>query len=249
MAKHALFLACVLGLTACTASVEEPVEPVRVAVSAAAAGAMHPWLQSDQIRVDVLPAGAALEAVEMDDADMAIAYAPPPQGWFVTPLVRDALALVVHSDSAVLDISLEDLAGLYRGAIQNWEVLDGPDQPVRPILPYAGDEIRLQLERILGENSAAVQSLLAPTPEAVLAAVSETPGAFGFIPLSLLNDSVRVVRVEGIRPGPSTLAAGTYPLSLDILAMAPEEPVGAARAWLGQLQQQIVESGAALDGD
>ena len=249
MAKHALFLACVLGLTACTVAVEEPVEPVRVAVTAAAAGQVHPWLQPDQTYVQVLPAEAAIEAVAAGEVDIVIAYALPPQGWFVTPLVRDALALVVHPDSAVLDISLEDLAGLYRGAIRNWDVLDGPDQPVRPILPYAGDEIRLQLERILGEDSAAVQSLLAPTPEAVLEAVSETPGAFGFVPLSLLDDSVRVVRVEGIRPGPSTLAAGTYPLTLNILAMAPEEPVGATRAWLGELQLQISESGAAQDGD
>ncbi|MBN2556699.1 MAG: substrate-binding domain-containing protein [Anaerolineales bacterium] len=249
MAKHVLLLACMLGLTACTAAVVEPVEPVRVAVSAAAAGAMHPWLQSDQTRVEVLPAGAALEAVEAGEADMVIAYTPPPQSWFVTPLVRDALVVVVHPDSAVLDISLEDLAGLYRGAIRNWDEIEGPDQPVQPVLPFAGDEIRLQLEGILGEDSAAVRSLLAPTPEAVLEAVSETPGAFGFIPYSLLSDSVRVVRVAGIRPGPTTIAAGTYPLSLDILAMAPEEPVGAARAWLGELQLQIAESGAAQDGD
>ena len=58
------------------------------------------------------------------------------QGVTMVPVAWDALAVIVHQDNPVEDITLEDLRKVYLGEIRNWKELGGPD---RPILLYARD--------------------------------------------------------------------------------------------------------------
>jgi phosphate transport system substrate-binding protein len=64
------------------------------------------------------------------------------------------------------------------------------------------------------------------------------PYTIGYVPLSYSAEEPRIVRVDGILPGESTLADGTYPLLLEVVAMAPEEPTGPLRDWLVWLQAE-----------
>jgi phosphate transport system substrate-binding protein len=58
------------------------------------------------------------------------------KGVMMVPVAWDALAVIVHKDNPVEDISLDDLRRVYLGEIKNWKELGGPD---RPILLYARD--------------------------------------------------------------------------------------------------------------
>jgi phosphate transport system substrate-binding protein len=66
--------------------------------------------------------------------------------------------------------------------------------------------------------------------------VSEEPGAIGVLPLAAVPDSLRVIRVEGVLPGETTIASGSYPLTVPLLATSPTEPQGTLRDFLAWLQ-------------
>jgi len=49
---------------------------------------------------------------------------------YLEPVAWDALAVIVHKDNPINDISLAQLRALYEGKISNWSELGGPDAPL-----------------------------------------------------------------------------------------------------------------------
>jgi phosphate transport system substrate-binding protein len=189
-----------------------------------------------------LPYSQAVEAAAAGGVKLVISAADPEPNWFITPLTTDGLSVIVHVDNPVLDLSLEDLRRLFSGGISNWSELGGQDLAVQPYLPFRGDDLRERFEQAVmaGVRPAGV-AYLVPHSRAARQAVSDDPAGVAFIPASMVDDSVRAVRIEGILPGPSTLADGRYPLRLPVSASAPEEPTGAIRDWLVWLQGHLPE--------
>lgn len=56
---------------------------------------------------------------------------PEESGIVQVPVAWDALVAIVHKDSPVSNISLEDLRKVYLGQITNWKQLGGDDMPIR----------------------------------------------------------------------------------------------------------------------
>jgi phosphate transport system substrate-binding protein len=185
-----------------------------------------------------MPYSQAVEAAAAGDVKLVISGADPETNWFVTPLTEDGLAVIVHVDNPVLDLSLVDLRLLFSGGISNWSELGGQDLAVQPYLPFPGDDLRVRFEQAVmaGVRPAGV-AYLVPHSRAARQAVAGDPAGVAFIPATMVNDSVRAVRIEGVLPGPSTLTDGRYPLRLPIVASSPEEPAGAIRDWLVWLQE------------
>lgn len=52
-------------------------------------------------------------------------------GAMLEPVAWDALAVIVHPDNPVNDISFDQIRGLYLGKITNWKQLGGNDAPIR----------------------------------------------------------------------------------------------------------------------
>lgn len=182
----------------------------------------------------------AVQSVANGDMELLISGFPPPQGWFATPLGRDAAAVILHPDNPTPDLSLEDLHNLLSGAVTSWEELDGPDEPVQLVLLLETDEYRAAVEASFpSEYNPPADALLAPDPAAVQETVQQTPGALGIMPLSAVDQSgqeVRIVQIDGVSPGDTTSTTGSYAFPVDIIATAPEEPGGALRNWLSWIQ-------------
>lgn len=224
---------------------EEPAFP-RVAVTSAIDEIAAGWLaayreDSGPPAFDLLPLPhtQAIDGAEEGDLELVISVADPPPDWFATPLSADALAVIVHATNTVPNLSLADLRGLFSGAVANWDELGGADLPVQPYLPYPGDDLRERFEAaVMGGLRAAGVAYLIPNSRAARQAVAEDRSAVGLIPSSMVNDSVRALRLDGVLPGPSTIADSRYPLRLPIVAFAPQEPAGEVREWLVWLQAE-----------
>lgn len=237
----------VLALLAGCATVEEtpPAEPIRLIVTPNAAHLLPAWVEDVRADIQTAPFADALRMMDAGDADLLITFGLPPDDWFVTPLAVDGFAVITHDDVVAQSISLQDLQSIYSGAITAWDVLDGGDEDVQLFLPFQGDALRARLEALLGwTDAAAPTAILLPTPAAAMGAVAETAGGLAIVPYSMLGEDADILRVDGVRPGPSTLANSRYPLTVEVLAMAPEEPEGAPRAWLVSLQTPTHEGTA-----
>jgi ABC-type phosphate transport system substrate-binding protein len=184
-----------------------------------------------------MPTGGVLEAAEARVVQLIVTAGEPPEGWFAAPLGVEAIAIVVHPSNRVRNFTIQDLAGVFSGRLLFWNSLGGPEVKVLPVVPLPGDEVRLGLEAsVLAGSELTPRALLAPCPAAMVSLVSQEPGAIGAIPLAETSGAVRIVRVEGVLPDRVTAADGSYPLTLGIVAVAPEEPSGSLRDWLVWVQ-------------
>lgn len=236
MAKRRLVLLALL-LAACSTPVEETTpEPIRLVVTPEAAHLVGAMTQGIRADIQTVPLAEAIAAVESGEADLLITFALPPEGWFATPLAVDGFAVIAHDDVAVQAVSMQELEALYNGSIASWDVLGGGEESVTVFAPFPGDALRLWLEEVRGWDRPAPTTVLVPSPQAAIEAVAGTPGGFSLVPYSALEDGADVLRVDGIRPGSSTFENGRYPLTVEVLAMAPTEPEGRVRAWLVDLQ-------------
>lgn len=69
----------------------------------------------------------ASRAMKQEEIDKAKANGVDPVGFI---FARDAIAVIVHPDNPLTEISMDDLGKIYRGEITNWNEIGGPDAPV-----------------------------------------------------------------------------------------------------------------------
>lgn len=185
---------------------------------------------------DLVPTAsdAGLEAAAAGRIPFHLDYPPAPDGWFATTLAWEGIAFIVHPQVPTRNLTLAELEGIFSGEIREWgEVADGGGE-IQPVLPPPGDRFRQAfLQRVMPESRVSSRALVAPNPETSVEWVSTTEGALGLLPLSYRRPAtVPLVRIEGSLPGSSTVGDGSYPLRVQLLALAPQEPVGSAREWL-----------------
>jgi ABC-type phosphate transport system substrate-binding protein len=187
--------------------------------------------------LEVVQAGVALEGLDSGEYVIAIGALVPEDGWFATPLARDPIALVTGSGAGVAEISRPALVDLLAGRIENWSAIGGLDQPVQPVLPLPGDDLRRLLDEalMLGMPYASGSRLIA-APDQALELLKEDPGAVALLPLSSLPAGSAPLRLDGVLPELETLDSGSYALVAQVLAVGPTEPHGPVRDWLAWVQ-------------
>lgn len=249
MVKHVFSLLLCLVLVACapTPTATPSKSLIRVITTPAFESLVTHWVidymdTQDTARIDlrVLPLEGTLDAAEGGAADVIVAGTQPPEGWFATPLSVEGIAVVVHLTNSIRTLNHEQLAALFSGDIDSWTELGGEDLPVQSVIPLPGDETRDYFNsQVLKGSGFSPDALLAPSPFAMVAMVTDDEGAIGFIPLSQATDLVRVVRVDDVLPQTTTVGDGRYPLHMEILALAPKKPGGATHEWLAWLQASL----------
>ena len=158
---------------------------------------------------------------------------------YAVALASEDLLIVINPQNKLEALSAANLRSLYTGETTNWEtgrlgVSVGSPLGEVQVWDYPSSDslhqIFLRLVLKNGSVTPAVTSLasLAPTPAAMLAAISSSPQAVGYLPRAWLNDQqVRAVKVD------ADVAAA---LHLPLLALADHEPQGALRTFVACLQ-------------
>ena len=129
--------------------------------------------------------GAGITAVQEGTCDIglssrALKDEEKAAGLKETVLAYDGIAIIVHPDNPVSDLSIEQIAKLYTGEITNWKDVGGSDAEVV----------------LIGRE--------------VITAVSQNPDAIGYASLAAIKDSVKALSVDGVTPSETTVKDGSY---------------------------------------
>ena len=140
---------------------------------------------------------------------------------------RDAVAPVVSSevfDQGITDISLADIAKIYRGEILNWSELGGPDRDIFVIDKEASSGTRQTFMKVVMGSSKAE----APGADLVIGsnneeqtALTQSDAAIGMLSIAWLNDDVKGLSVrlqDGrlIAPTLKNVQNGSFPVVRDL---------------------------------
>jgi len=127
-----------------------------------------------------------------------------------TVLAYDGIAIIVHPDNPVSDLSVEQIAKLYTGEITNWKDVGGSDAEVVLIGREAASGTRDGFESITGtKDKCQYRQELTSTGD-VITTVSQNPDAIGYASLAALKDNVKALTVGGVAPTEDTVKDGSY---------------------------------------
>ena len=127
-----------------------------------------------------------------------------------TVLAYDGIAIIVHPDNPVSDLSIDQIAKLYTGEITNWKDVGGKDAEVVLIGREAASGTRDGFESITGtKDKCQYRQELTSTGD-VITAVSQNPDAIGYASLASIKDTVKALNVDGVTPSEATVKDGSY---------------------------------------
>lgn len=159
--------------------------------------------------------GSGITAVANDRCDIGLSSRKlkdkeKESGLVETVLAYDGIAMVVHPNSPVSDLKVEDIAKIYKGEIKNWKELGGKDAEIVCIGREAGSGTRDGFESITKtKDKCKYRQELTSTGD-VIATVASNPNAIGYASLSAVKKTVKAVNVNGVQPSEKTVKDGSY---------------------------------------
>ena len=159
--------------------------------------------------------GAGITAVQEGTCDIglssrALKDEEKAAGLKETVLAYDGIAIIVHPDNPVSDLSIEQIAKLYTGEITNWKDVGGSDAEVVLIGREAASGTRDGFESITGTKDACQYRQELTSTGDVITTVSQNPDAIGYASLAALKDTVKALTVGGVAPSEDTVKDGSY---------------------------------------
>lgn len=133
------------------------------------------------------------------------------------PIALDAIAVVVHPDNPLSNLSQEDLVQLVTSQQSNWKQVGGADHPVIVIGREAGSGTRDGFESVLNVKGKCHYSQELTSTGDVMTSVSQNPNAIGYVSLASVDDRVKILSVESILPSEETVLSGEYKLQRPFL--------------------------------
>ena len=167
------------------------------------------------VTVNYNPTGSGITAVKEGTCDIglssrALKDEEKAGGLKETVLAYDGIAIIVHPDNPVSDLSIEQIAKLYTGEITNWKDVGGKDAQVVLIGREAASGTRDGFESITGtKDKCQYRQELTSTGD-VITAVSQNSDAIGYASLASIKDSVKALDVDGVTPSEVTVKDGSY---------------------------------------
>ena len=159
--------------------------------------------------------GAGITAVQEGTCDIGLSSrvlkdGEKAAGLQETVLAYDGIAIIVHPDNPVSDLTLEQIAQLYTGEITNWKDVGGNDAQVVLIGREAASGTRDGFESITGtKDKCQYRQELTSTGDAITT-VSQNPDAIGYASLASIKDSVKALNVDGVTPSEASVKDGSY---------------------------------------
>lgn len=154
-------------------------------------------------------------------------------------IARDAIAVIVHLDNPINELTIEQISGIYSGEIDNWHLLGGEDRPIVRLSRESNSGTHVYfLENVLrmGDKESdllfAMNTLLLPSSEGIIKETSQNINAIGYDGLGYVTDEVKVIAVasesggEYIYPSVETVNLGLYPIARELYMYTNGEPTG-----------------------
>lgn len=129
-----------------------------------------------------------------------------------TVIAIDGIAVILNNENPIEDLSIEQLAAVYKGEITNWKEIGGADAPIVLIGREAASGTRDGFESITGTKDLCKYAQELTSTGDVVQTVSTNPNAIGYASLASVGDSVKTVEIEGIEPTIETIQSGKYKL-------------------------------------
>jgi phosphate transport system substrate-binding protein len=170
---------------------------------------------------------------------------------------QDAIAVVVHPQNPIDQLTIQEISDIYSGVINNWSELGGEDRPIVRLSRETNSGTHVYfLEEVLREGDPddrtlfSPDTLLLPSSEGITHEVTDNPNAIGYEGLGYITPGMKVLAIARssgepyVLPTIDTVNDDSYPIARDLYMYTPGEPtevVADYMRWIfSEEAQQIV---------
>lgn len=160
-------------------------------------------------------------------------------------VARDAIAIIVHPDNPVNELTLQQISDIYSGRISNWKEVGGEDRPIVRLSRETNSgthvyflETVLRLGKKDDKTLFSMNTLLLPSSEGIISEVRQNPNAIGYDGLGYVPEDVKKIAVAksageaAVLPSVETVNNETYPIARDLYVYTAGEPTGILNIYL-----------------
>lgn len=160
-------------------------------------------------------------------------------------IARDAIAVIVNPENPVSELTLQQIADIYSGKINNWMEVGGEDRPIVRLSRETNSGTHVYfLETVLRlgdkENKTlfSTDTLLLPSSEGIILEVRQNPNAIGYDGLGYVPHDLKMIAIakeEGapyVLPSIPTVNDKSYPIARDLYMYTDGEPTGVVKEYL-----------------
>lgn len=155
------------------------------------------------------------------------------------PIARDGVGIVVNAENPVSELTPIQVAGIYRGEIQSWAEVGGPEAPIVVVHKAEG---RATLEVFLAylglDNREVEPDVIAGENEQVIKTVAGNRNAIGYVSIGTAEVDIehgvpiRLLPVGGIPATLDQVRSGAYPIARPLTLVTREPARGLARDFI-----------------
>jgi phosphate transport system substrate-binding protein len=174
---------------------------------------------------------------------------------------KDAIAVVVHLQNPVDQLTIQQISDIYSGAIKNWSEVGGEDRPIVRLSRETNSGTHVYfLEEVLRKGNPddrtlfSQDTLLLPSSEGITAEVKDNPNAIGYEGLGYITPDMKVLAIAKsasepyVMPSLETVNDESYPIARDLYMYTPGEPTGVVAEYMewilsAEAQQIVIDLG------
>jgi phosphate transport system substrate-binding protein len=179
---------------------------------------------------------AGIEAVRTRAADIGMSSRSllgEEKNLYTVTIARDAIAIIVHPENPVDDLSLTQVMQLFSGKIRNWKEVGGHSHPIVLFTREEGSGTREAFQKmVMKKEEISLESLVQDSNGAIRQVVASDPYAVGYISLGLVNEKVKALKISGMEPNVKNILYRHYQLVRPFLFVFIRKPEGEANSFL-----------------
>jgi len=166
-----------------------------------------------------------------------------------TVIAKDGIAVIIHTDNTVTELTVDQILDIYSGATTNWKDVGGADEEIVLVGRDSASGTRASFEElVMDDNDVAATMLEKNSNGAVYESITATPGAIGYVGLGYVDAGVTGVKVDGVEPSIDTVLDGSYPISRSLNMITLGEADGLAKAFIDYVLSPVGQAAVIEEG-
>ncbi len=172
-------------------------------------------------------------AVQIGNSDVNLPDEYKDKGLVDHKVVVEPFVFIVDKDNKVDNLTKQQAIDILTGKITNWKEVGGADQKITLIHRAKSSGSRATIADVVLKGAAFTDdAVIQDSNGAVRAAIASTPGSIGYVDAPYADDSVKVLKFDGVEYSPQNIIDGKYPIYGYGHMYTKGEPTGAVKAFI-----------------
>ena len=172
-------------------------------------------------------------SVDIGDSDVNLPDEYKDKGLVDHKVVVEPFVFIVDKANKVDNLTKDQVIGILTGKITNWKEVGGDDQKITLIHRAKSSGSRATISDVMLKGANFTDdAVIQDSNGAVRAAIASTPGAIGYVDAPYADDSVKVLKFDGVEYSAQNIIDGKYPIYGYGHMYTKGEPTGAVKAFI-----------------